>query len=311
MNYNTHNTYGVPQSFSEFILFFWDSSDLPKWRRRRRWRARSCGGRGGGAVRSGGTSGHGAAWDAPRAHGAALRSFRPKLESVLTPQGRHGSASATPRGASGGCHLTPRPAASAWSGVVATTESMSASFVQSELERTLKECLALISEQFLLDEVGSPYTDLQAFSADESRAVKLGEVRVWVPRAGTKGSPIEKVVHVKFHVKVLTSQLVFAFTSARSLVPHFSLGVSRSGSSDACGVHVDLISKVPLEDASPEYTEQCYHALMAARNNVLSTLSALPNRGAQARAPAIPASRRPFRTHPQGRRPLGPPVLLT
>ena len=188
---------------------------------------------------------------------------------------------------------------------------MSASFVQSELERTLKECLALISEQFSLDEVGSPYTDLQAFSADESRAVKLGEVRVWVPLAGTKDSPIEKVVHVKFHVKVLTSQLVFAFTSARSLVPHFSLGVSRSGSSDACGVHVDLISKVPLEDASPEYTEQCYHALMAARNNVLSTLSALPNRGAQARAPAIPASRRPFRTHPQGRRPLGPPVLLT
>ena len=163
-------------------------------------------------------------------------------------------------------------------------------FIKDELELTIKESLEQIVDHFHLDEVGSPYMELHAFAdgmLDGGAAPKLGDVRVWHPRADTEDSPtVEKLVHLKFSVKSLTSQWLFAFSSGNSLVPHFSLGLSTSGFSEATcgasGVHVDLISKVPLSvSSSEEYTQRCYHPLRAARDNILSTLSALPTHGSQ------------------------------
>ena len=93
------------------------------------------------------------------------------------------------------------------------------------------------------------------------------------------GPAVEKLVHLKFSVKSLTSQWLLAFSSGNSLVPHFSLGLSTRGLSEAAcggasGVHVDLISKLPLSSSS-EYAQRCYHPLRAARESVLSTLRAL------------------------------------
>ena len=146
-------------------------------------------------------------------------------------------------------------------------------FIKDELELTIKESLEQIVDHFHLDEVGSPYMELHAFAdgmLDGDAAPKLGDVRVWHPRADTEDNPtVEKLVHLKFSVKSLTSQWLFAFSSGNSLVPHFSLGLSTSGFSEATcgasGVHVDLISKVPLS-SSEEYTRHCYQPLTAARD---------------------------------------------
>ena len=117
-------------------------------------------------------------------------------------------------------------------------------FIKDELDFTIKQSLEQIVDHFHLEEVGSPYMELHAFAAGRPTS-KLGDVRVWHPRAGIKESPVEKLVHLKFSVKKLTSQWLFAFSSGNSLVPHFSLGLSTSGSSEGtCGAHVDLISKV-------------------------------------------------------------------
>ena len=165
-------------------------------------------------------------------------------------------------------------------------------FIKDELELAIKESLEQIVDHFHLDEVGSPYMELHAYAdgmLDGGAAPKLGDVRVWHPRADTEDSPaVEKLVHLKFSVKSLTSQWLFAFSSGNSLVPHFSLGLSTSGFSDVrrretcgtSGVHVDLISKVPLS-SSEAYTQHCYHPLTTARDNILSTLSALPTHGAE------------------------------
>ena len=165
-------------------------------------------------------------------------------------------------------------------------------FIKDELELAIKESLEQIVDHFHLDEVGSPYMELHAYAdgmLDGGAAPKLGDVRVWHPRADTEDSPaVEKLVHLKFSVKSLTSQWLFAFSSGNSLVPHFSLGLSTSGFSDVrrretcgtSGVHVDLISKVPLS-SSEAYTQHCYQPLTTARDNILSTLSALPTHGAE------------------------------
>ena len=158
-------------------------------------------------------------------------------------------------------------------------------FIRDELELTIKESLEQIVDHFHLDEVGSPYMELHAFADGIGAAPKLGDARVWHPRADTEDNPaVEKLVHLKFSVKSLTSQWLFAFSSGSSLVPHFSLGLSTRGFSEAScgasGVHVDLISKVPLS-SSEEYTQRCYHPLTAARDNILSTLRALPTHGSQ------------------------------
>ena len=121
-------------------------------------------------------------------------------------------------------------------------------FLRDELKGTVNECLAMVVDHFSLVEDGSPCMKLHAFSSPGagSKGIaagpQLGEVRSWKPKEGVV-SPIEKVIHLRFSVKKLTSQWLFAFSSSSSLVPHFSLGLSTSGSSDTCGVHVDLISK--------------------------------------------------------------------
>lgn len=120
-------------------------------------------------------------------------------------------------------------------------------FIKEELELTIKQSLEQITDQFHLDEVGSPYKELHAVSASAPGRVapRLGEVRVWHPRAGTKDNPVEKLVLLKISVKQLTSQWLFCFSSGNSLAPHFSLGLSTGGRGEAtCGLHIDLISKV-------------------------------------------------------------------
>ena len=166
---------------------------------------------------------------------------------------------------------------------------MSTTFIKDELELAIKESLEQIVDHFGLDEVGSPYMELHALAdgmLDGGAAPRLGAVRVWRPRMDAEHGPaVEKLVHLKFSVKSLTSQWLLAFSSGNSLVPHFSLGLSTRGLSEAAcggasGVHVDLISKLPLSSSS-EYAQRCYHPLRAARERVLSTLRALPAHGSQ------------------------------
>ena len=165
---------------------------------------------------------------------------------------------------------------------------MSTTFIKDELELAIKESLEQIVDHFGLDEVGSPYMELHALAdgmLDGGAAPRLGAVQVWRPGMDAEHGPaVEKLVHLKFSVKSLTSQWLVAFSSGNSLVPHFSLGLSTRGLSEAAcgasGVHVDLISKLPLSSSS-EYAQRCYHPLRAARESVLSTLRALPAHGSQ------------------------------
>ncbi|MDJ0707978.1 MAG: hypothetical protein QNJ46_32295 [Leptolyngbyaceae cyanobacterium MO_188.B28] len=97
---------------------------------------------------------------------------------------------------------------------------------------------------------GGPYMTLTS----PTNSVPVGQVRLLA------GNPIQKVVYVGISAPPiqLDSHMLFAFTSADSPVPHFTLDAIQAGPGFA--FHLDLIPRVDL-GANLEYMQAALHPL--------------------------------------------------
>ncbi|MDX1985690.1 MAG: hypothetical protein SFV17_03290 [Candidatus Obscuribacter sp.] len=125
------------------------------------------------------------------------------------------------------------------------------------IEHTLfEDILRRIINELSLEELPEPVPFFSC-AGFFGRVPDMAVVRVY------RGEKIERLVHVQLNSRLLglTSNMLYAFTPAESVLPHFTLDVVKRGGT--YGLHCDLIPRTSVGTMQPAYFGDVYLPLLS------------------------------------------------